>query len=83
MSTTTNVHLSIQNPIIKSQFQVYTAPSEFTTISIACADNTITYFFQDKVQLLDFTKSLADIVEKSIKYLSNTETPENSEESPF
>ena len=83
MSTTINLHLPINDNTIKSNFNFYPTEKSFTTATITFGDTTITYYFLDNAELLNFTKCLADLVEQAIGHLSNGNKPENSGESPL
>jgi len=83
MSTTTALHLSPNASKISAEFTAYNEGAKFTTVSVRFGENTVTYFFNDNSQLLDFTRSMASVVEQAIKFLTDSENQLNSEDSSF
>jgi len=83
MSTTINFHLPLNNSKISSNFSLYDQGVKFTTVSVNFGENTTTYFFTDSSQLLDFTRSMASVVEQAINFLTDSENQLNSEDSSF
>lgn len=83
MSTTTNLHLPLNNNKISADFTAYNEGVKFTTASVHFGENTVTYFFTDNSQLLDFTRSMASLVEQAINFLTDSEEQLNNENSSF